>query len=146
MAASTRDAGSAPPAKPLPTPTELSAPYWEGLRERRVRIQYSPSSDTWVFYPRRLAPGSLADDLEWRTISGRGEVFTFTIARRPTVPAWREELPQLLAVVRWDEGPHVVTELVNVTADRVHVGMRVRPVFAERDGQVLLHYEPEDGS
>lgn len=131
--------------KPVPHPTATSAPFWNGLRERKVLIQYSASTDTWVFYPRILAPGSLADDLEWREVSGRGELYTFTIARRPTAPPWSDAIPQLLAVVQLDEGPRLTTELVNVDADDVQVGMRVRPVFSELadGGPTLLRYEPE---
>lgn len=131
-------------SKPLPEPTDVSAPYWEGLERGEIWIQYSPSTQAWVFYPRAFAPGSLADDLEWRQISGPGEVYTFTIGHRPTMPAWAEELPQVIAVVRWDEGPHVATELVGVAPENVRVGLRVRPVFVQRDGVTLLHYTSEE--
>ena len=54
-----------------------------------------------------LAPGTLADDLEWREIDGAGTLYTFTVARRPTGPPWADALPQLLAVVQWDAGPEI---------------------------------------
>ena len=81
---------------PLPTP--VSQPFWDALREHRILIQYSPSADRYVFYPRTLSPGSLADDLEWREIDGAGTLYTYTVARRPTGPPWAEKLPQVLAV------------------------------------------------
>ena len=90
--------------KPLPTPTHISQPFWDGLREHRIRLQYSPSTQQWVHYPRALAPGTLANDLEWRDVSGMGTLYTFTIARRPTAPPWTDSLPQLLAIVELDEG------------------------------------------
>jgi len=130
--------------KPMPEPTPVSAPFWEALAERRIRIQYSPSSDEYVFYPRTLAPRTLADDLEWREISGEGTLYTFTVARRPTAPFWADQVPQLLAVVQWDEGPRLTTELVNVDPDDIRIGMRVRPVFTPdpETGMTLLRYEP----
>ena len=130
--------------KPMPEPTPVSAPFWEALAERRIRIQYSPSSDEYVFYPRTLAPRTLADDLEWREISGEGTLYTFAVARRPTAPFWADQVPQLLAVVQWDEGPRLTTELVNVDPDDIRIGMRVRPVFTPdpETGMTLLRYEP----
>lgn len=128
--------------KPLPTPTPLTQPFWDGLREHKVRIQYSPSNDQWVFYPRILAPRTLANDLEWREISGNGTLYTFTIATRPTAPPWNDSLPQLLAVVEFDEGPRFTTELVNVEPDDIKVGMRVKPVFCDEGDITLLRYEP----
>ena len=40
-------------SRPLPTPIDRTQPFWDALRERKVKIQYSPSSDRWVFYPAR---------------------------------------------------------------------------------------------
>ncbi|WP_390893283.1 Zn-ribbon domain-containing OB-fold protein [Mycobacterium deserti] len=127
---------------PMPEPTPVSQPFWEALRERRILIQYSPSADRYVFYPRTLTPGTLADDLEWREIDGAGTLYTFTVARRPTGPSWVEKMPQLLAVVEWDVGPRVSTELVDVEPEDIRIGMRVAPVFCDEDGMTLLRYRP----
>jgi len=132
------------PPKPMPEPTPVTQPFWDALRRHTVVIQYSPSSDQYVFYPRVLAPGTLADDLEWREISGMGTLYTFTISDRPTAPPWADSLPQLLAVVEWDEGPRLSTEMVNVDPGDLFVGMRVKPVYCDYpdDGVTLLRYEP----
>jgi uncharacterized protein len=129
---------------PLPEPTPVSAPYWHALTEHRIAIQYSPSLSRYVFYPRTLAPGTLADDLEWREIDGAGSLFTYTVARRPTGPPWVDALPQLLAVVEWDAGPRVSTELVDVEPAQIRIGMRVAPVFHDvpDTGVTLLRYRP----
>ena len=116
-------------AVPLPEATPVSAPFWQALTEHRILVQYSPSLGRHVFYPRTLAPGTLADDLEWREIDGAGSVYTFTVARRPTGPPWVDAVPQILAVVEWDAGPRFSTELMDVEPANVHVGMRVSPVF-----------------
>lgn len=129
----------------FPTPTAM--PFWEGLRAHKVMIQFSPSSDQWVFYPRILAPRTLANDLEWREISGTGVLYTFTVTHHPTAPAWRDKLPQFLAVVQLDEGPRLTTEMINVTPEDLRVGMRVKPVFCDDpDGGVtILRFEPAAG-
>lgn len=129
-------------AKPLPEPTEVSRPFWDGLRDGVIRIQYSPSTDQWVFYPRILAPGTLADDLEWREISGAGTLYTYTVAERPTAPPWVDDLPQLLAVVEWVEGPRFSTELVDVDPAELRIGMTVEPVFVDAGEVTLLKYRP----
>jgi uncharacterized protein len=130
--------------KPMPIPTPTTQPFWDTLADHRIRIQYSPSAGRYVFYPRVLAPGTLADDLEWRDISGAGSLYTFTVCYRPVSPHFIDDVPQLLGVVQWDEGPRFSTELVNVAADDLHVGMRVKPVFTDYpDANVtMLRYEP----
>ena len=130
----------------MPQPIERTRPFWEGLREHRVRIQYSPSSDCWVFYPRSHAPLTLADDLEWRDIAGTGALYTYTIARRPTAAEFVGAEPQIIAVVELDEGPRLTTTLVNVDEAEITVGMRLQPVFDDVDEQTtLLRYEPVRG-
>lgn len=130
--------------KPMPIPTPTAKPFWDGLAEHTIRIQYSPSSNRYVFYPRVLAPGTLADDLEWREISGAATLYTYTVAYRPVAPHFAGDVPQILAVVEWDEGPRFSTEIVNARPDEVSVGMRLKPVFFDYpdDGVTMLRYEP----
>ena len=122
----------------------MSQPVWDGLGEHRIRIQYSPSTDRYVFYPRVLAPGTLADDLEWREISGAASLYTYTVAYRPVAPHFAGDLPQILAVVQWDEGPRFSTEIVNARPDEISVGMRLKPVFFDYPAHevTMLRYEP----
>ncbi|MDZ7886218.1 MAG: OB-fold domain-containing protein [Mycobacterium sp.] len=131
-----------PLTRPLPLPTPTSAPFWDGLRRREVWIQFSPSLDAYIFYPRVLAPGTLADDLQWRQISGAGTLVSFAVAQRPVAPQFADAVPHLLGVVQWDEGPRLATELVDVDAAQLRVGMAVSPVFAEHPEAdiTLLHY------
>lgn len=130
--------------KPMPVKTPTSAPFWDALAEHRIRIQYSPSLGEYVFYPRVLAPGTLADDLEWREISGLGTLFTYTIAERPVAPQFAADVPQLLAIVQWDEGPRISTEIVNADPAALVLGMRLRPVFFDYPAHdvTMLRYEP----
>lgn len=128
------------PPKPLPEPTPVTEPFWSGLREGRVRIQYSPSSDRYIFYPRLLAPRTLADDLEWRDVSGEGVLYTYTIAEQPVAPPWRDSVPQFLVVVELDEGPRLSSELVGIEASDIEIGMRVKPVFEHHESVTLLKY------
>lgn len=130
--------------KPMPIPTPTTQPFWDALAEHRIRIQYSPSAQRYVFYPRVLAPGTLTDDLEWREISGAASLYTYTVAYRPVAPHFADEVPQLLAVVQWDEGPRFSTEIVNAEPAELEIGMRLKPVFYDYAdaGVTMLRYEP----
>lgn len=131
-----------PLTRPLPVPTPKSAPFWDGLRRHEIWVQFSPSLNAYVFYPRVLAPGTLADDLQWRRISGAGTLVSFAVAQRPVAPQFADAVPHLLGVVQWDEGPRLATELVDVDAAQLRVGMAVSPVFADHPEAdiTLLHY------
>jgi len=57
------------------------------------------------------APRTLAADLDWQEISDLGTLYSFTVARRPVGPHFADAVPQLLAIVEWDEGPRLSTEM-----------------------------------
>ena len=133
--------------KPLPQPTEASAPFWDGLKTERVRIQQCDACAHWIFFPRLHCPQCAARSLTWREVSGAGTLTTYTVARVPTLPEFSDEMPQLLAVVQLDEGPHLNTTIVGVPPEGLKVGQRVRPVFDHRPGSTtLLRYTPVDSA
>lgn len=128
--------------KPLPQPTAISAPFWDGLKAHEVRLQQCEHGH-WLFFPRTHCPTCGSRQLNWKTVSGEGTLYTFTVARVPTLPEFSDEMPQLLAVIELDEGVHLNTTMVGVAPEALRVGQRVRPVFDERPGSVtLLRYTP----
>lgn len=132
--------------KPLPQPTTISAPFWDGLKAHAVRIQQCEHGH-WLFFPRTHCPTCGSRDLTWKTVSGEGTLYTFTVARVPTLPEFSDEMPQLLAVVKLDQGVHINTTLVGMAPEDLRVGQRVRPVFDERPGSVtLLRFTPVESA
>lgn len=128
--------------KPLPQPTPISAPFWDGLKAHEVRLQQCAKGH-WLFFPRSHCPTCGTRDLEWHAVSGDAHLYSFTVARVPTLPEFSDEMPQLLAVVELDQGVHLNTTLVGVAPEDLKVGQRLRPVFDERPGSVtLLRYTP----
>ncbi len=123
--------------KPLPQPTTISAPFWDGLKAHEVRIQQCDQGH-WLFFPRTHCPTCGSRQLDWKTVSGEGELYTYTVARVPTLPEFSDEMPQLLAVVKLDEGVHINTTVVGAKPEDLKVGQRVRPVFDERPGSATL--------
>lgn len=124
--------------KPLPQPTPISAPYWEGLKAHEVRLQQCEERGHWIFFPRTHCPVCASRKLVWKKIAGEGKLYSFTVARIPTMPEFTDEMPQILAVVELDEGPHLNTTLVGVDLSILEVGQRVRPVFDDRPGTATL--------
>ncbi len=132
--------------KPLPHPTEISAPYWEGLKAHEVRIQQCDRGHS-LFFPRTHCPTCGSRSLKWSKVSGEGTLYSFTVARIPTMPEFTDEMPQALAVVELREGVRINTTMVGVAPEALKVGMEVRPVFDERPGEVtLLRFTAHAGS
>jgi len=132
--------------KPLPQPTTISAPYWDGLKAHEVRLQKCEHGH-WLFFPRTHCPTCGSRHLSWHAVSGEATLYSFTVARVPTLPEFTDEMPQLLAVVELAQGIHINTTMVGVDPSELQIGQRVRPVFDERPGSTtLLRYTPANST
>jgi uncharacterized OB-fold protein len=129
------------PPKPRPVPTATSAPFWVALDQERVVLQHCGACGAWVFYPRSRCPRCLSDRLAWEPVSGDGTLFSFTVARQATFPAFADEVPQVIAVVELAEGVHLTSTIVGAAPEDVRIGAAVTPVFDHGDdGRTLLRF------
>ncbi len=129
------------PAKPIPSPTELSQPYWDGVAAGQLRLQACARCGTVRHYPRLLCSACYSDEVEWRTASGRGRIHSWTVAHHPYHPAFVNELPYTLVLVDLDEGPRAVGRWNNATPI---IGQAVAGQLVTRDGGADLVFTPSD--
>jgi hypothetical protein len=61
--------------------------------------------------------------------SGRGTVYSFTVIRQNYARPFRDWIPYVVALVDLEEGPRLMTNLVDVDPEAVQVGMAVRATF-----------------
>lgn len=131
------------PERPLPEPSELTRPFWEGLKAREVRLQRCQDCSQFVFYPRVACPECMSERLKWEAVSGRGKVYTFTIVRRAMIPAFQAEVPYVFAIVELEEGPRLATNVIGCDPERVRVDMPVKAAYDEITEEIsLLKFEP----
>ncbi len=133
----TSPARPAPP-RPLPQPTPVTQPFWDAAKERRLSIQRCASCERYVFYPRPLCPYCGSTELTWTDVSGRGVVYSYTIAWRPTMRAFVEDVPYVIAIVELAEGPHMTTHIVDCEPEAVAIGMPVEATFEDANDEVTL--------
>jgi uncharacterized OB-fold protein len=117
--------------KPLPKPDPLTAPFWASLRNGAMEIQRCEDCGAHVFYPRGLCSHCGSRELRWSKVSGRGRIYAFTIVHRPTHPAFRPDAPYVVAIVELEEGCRMMTNIVGIPADPIHVkiGLPVEVVY-----------------
>ena len=121
-------------AKPLPRVNETTRPYWDGVRAERLLLQRCRACASFIHYPRAWCPQCWGTDLEWVESRGTGRVVTFTVVHQAPMESYAGDVPYVLAVVRLDEGPQMMTNLVGVEHSGVRVDLRVEVVFEERAG------------
>lgn len=123
---------------PLPAITADNAPFYEAARRGELRLQRCASCGVFRHYPRPVCPHCLSRDYAWTRCSGRGEVYTWTIVRGPTLPAFESALPYNIVDVLLDEGVHFVSQVRACTPDEIYAGMPVEAVFETVTEEITL--------
>jgi uncharacterized OB-fold protein len=115
--------------KPVPKPGLEDGPFWEATRQRTLQLPHCRSCGHIWFPPYARCPRCLSADREWMTVSGRGEVFAFTIFDRPYLRSFRDEIPYHVALIRLQEGPMLYGDVVDLGDRPIAIGLEVQVVF-----------------
>ena len=121
---------------PLPHPTSLSQPHWDGCREGRLRVQRCSGCGTFVFIPQPICTHCQSEALEWVESSGRGTLYSYTIVYRPQRPEF--EVPYTVAIVELEEGWHMLSHLVECEPEKITVGMPLEVSFRKMSEEITL--------
>jgi uncharacterized protein len=126
-----------------PKPRSFSKAYWDATREKRLIVQYDTRSGKYQFFPRATSIYDGHRNLDWREVSGKGEIFSYTIAYRARPPFQGHE-PFVIGLVTLDEQVNVMANIVHCDRDRLNIGLRVKPFWAPlSNGTHLLMFEPD---
>ena len=129
---------------PLPEPTPISQPYWDGLKQGRLTFQRCRKCAHAWLPARAECPNCLAAEWDWTEATGKGRVVSWVIYHHAYHEAFKAKLPYNVALVELDEGPRLMTNIIDVQPESVFVGQRVAVVFTPtEDGTALPRFRPE---
>jgi hypothetical protein len=127
---------AAQPPRPQPVPTPETAHFWEGTALGELRLQRCRGCESTYFPPQPFCPACASDDVEIVRASGRGILASYVITHR-AAPGFTA--PYVIAVVELEEGPHLLTNIVDVEPEPgvLPVELPVEVVF-ETVGEMAL--------
>ena len=105
----------------LPRATPETAPYWEGCRDHKLLIQRCSACGHHQFYPRILCTACANRDVEWVAAAGRGKVVSFAVVRQAISDAYAAEVPYVIALIRLDEGPTLMSNLIECDPENITI-------------------------
>ena len=126
-----------PDTMPSPTADAFSLPFWQAAAEHRLVVQRCKTCGR----TRQAAPicaECRSTEAEWQTVSGRGEVYTYTIVHRPI--AANQPLPTVIAVIALEGGGgvRIISNLVGVDPSTVQIGMPVEVVWEDMSADLAV--------
>lgn len=115
--------------KPALVTIPRTQPWWEAVERGTLMLQRCRECSAFQLYPRVLCTRCWSEQLEWRNSAGTGSIWSFTVAHVPGHHAWTRDVPYVLAVVQLDEGPRMMSRIVDAEPGVVRVAQRVSVRF-----------------
>ena len=127
----------------LPGVSDLTAPYWRAARQHRLDLQRCGGCGRLQHPPGPSCERCHSSELEWSTMSGRGEVYSFTVVHHSVHPVTAGHLPYVVALVELEEGPRLVANIGRCPIDQVRIGLPVTVCFDDLGEEITLpQFEP----
>ena len=112
-------------------------PYFDGAAQGKLMLKKCNDCGKTHHYPRALCPHCFSDKVEWVAAKGTGEIYTYSVTRRGG------PVPYCIAYVTLDEGPKMMTNIVNSDMDHIKIGMKVKVCFQKSEnGTAVPMFEP----
>jgi len=129
--------------RPLPTPDEVSEPFWSAAREHQLVLQRCARCNRVRYYPTVRCPHCHGADAAWEPMSGAGTVYSYSVVHRALAPGFSERVPLVVVIVDLDEGVRMMSNVVGCDPDAVTIGMPVRVTWEDvDDAHTLPVFEP----
>jgi uncharacterized protein len=127
-----------PDSMPPPLADTTTLPWWEAAAEHRLVVQRCSDCGHTRHPPAPVCPECRSDASDWQELSGRGEVYTFTIVHRPI--AANQELPFVVAVIALEDsgGLRMISNVVDVDPAEVAIGMPVELVWEDMSEDLAI--------
>lgn len=123
--------------KPLPLVDSFNKPFWDAAAGHVLKVQKCGNCGRHQYPALALCP-DCSSELGWVKASGRGELYTYTIIRRVLNPAFEQEVPYNVSIVRLEEGPLMLSNVVGVENDDLEIGLPLEVVFEDVADQVAV--------
>lgn len=126
---------------PAPEVTNVSRPYWDGLAGGSLTYQQCRSCGVNWLPPRSACPTCLASEPEWLTASGNGQVVSWVVYHHAYADHLKDKVPYDVTIVELDEGPRLLTNIVNSNAgSALRIGSKVTLAIEEEEGVALARF------
>jgi uncharacterized OB-fold protein len=115
------------------------APFWAGTEQDELRVQRCAACGAVRWPPRPACARCSSLETEWVRASGRGELFTWTVVARSTLPEFADQVPYAVGVVALADLP--VRMIGRIETDdpwALQVGLPVTAVFRPHASGVRL--------
>jgi uncharacterized OB-fold protein len=132
--------------------TAVPGPYLVESREQGhhgiLRLQRCDECSYLRYPPAGRCPECLSREWTWVDDSGAGSIWSFAVYHRAFTKPFADLLPYNVALVELDSGPRLITNVLDVEPDQLHVGARgvAAPVGLPGGGSLIYFTLAQEGT
>lgn len=121
-------------------------PFWQGCEEGRLLVHQCRICGR-NFWPASRCVEHGDEAMEWVEASGKASLHTWTIIHRSFLPAMKDRIPFVVAVVKLAEGPFYHSNIIDCDHDALHIDMPLMVTMQSHEsGLTLPMFVPCDGA
>ena len=129
--------GEAAYSKPLPRITPLNRSFWDYAQQSVLALQVCGACGDAHIPESPVCPRCLGAEQSWQPSSGKGTLESWADFHRAYWHGFKDDLPYRTCLVRLDEGPLIISNLVGDEA-KARIGARLRVVFERVSAEIAL--------
>jgi len=106
-----------------PPVTPETQRFWNAAKEGNLLFGFCNACEQPHYFPRSLCPFCFSGNVAWNKASGRATIYSYSIMRRSPGDSY------VIAYVTLEEGPSLLTNIVDTAHEKVRIGAPVVLVF-----------------
>jgi uncharacterized OB-fold protein len=123
--------------RPIPQADDESREFYEGARRHELMLMRCRTCGAWRLPSRPRCPDCWSTDTDWAKASGRATLHSFGLMHQK-FPGFDAESPYLYAVVELEEGPRIVSDVINVPREELRLDMPLIAFFDDVSDDTTL--------
>jgi uncharacterized OB-fold protein len=123
---------------PTPEADPDTEAFWAAAKQGKLMLGSCKSCGEKHYYPRGMCPHCGSSNVELTQASGKGEIYSWSVLRRA-------QPPYAIAYVTLEEGPTMMTNIIEADLDSLSIGQKVVLKFSPTenpDGPPVPTFKP----
>jgi len=117
--------------KPLPEINGDNKEFWIGCKEHKLKFQKCKACGHVRWPPSAICPMCYSQEIQWVVARGKGKVYSFVVYHVAYHPGFENEVPYVVADVELEEGPRLLTNIVDYPHNEVKCDMPVEVTWED---------------
>ena len=115
-------------------------PFWDAAARHELVAAQCAQCGSFRMPPTPFCPQCQSQAIDWRKLSGRGTVYSYTVVERAIFAGMEAHLPYVPAVIELEGagGARLISNVVDVEVGEIAVGMALTLVWDDHASGVAL--------